>query len=100
MFNFTQETPTTEMSKSIYIKFTDLLKELRNSYVDTFLRITNPGEEPLSNDERIMLSNPDDRKKYLEALEELKREREKGEVSPKVTIKLSNGEEITLTTVS
>lgn len=95
-----KELSTEDMSKSIYIRVVDLFKEIRDSYVDTFNRITNPGEEPLSKELRTMLSNPSDRKKYLDALDKLKKKREKGELLPEEKIELSTGEEIILTTVS
>ena len=91
---------TKEMKNSIYIKIVDLLKELRDSYANTYYRIMNPGEEPLNKDERLMLTNPADRKNYLKALENLKKAREDGKIQAKEDVKLSNGEVITITTVS
>lgn len=100
MFNFMEEVPTKEMNRNIYIRITDLFKELRNSYENTFYRIMNPGEEPLTEDEKLMLSNPADRLKYLAALEELQKARENGEINKEVVVDLSNGKKITLITVS
>ncbi|WP_293916601.1 hypothetical protein [Sphingobacterium sp. UBA5789] len=52
----------------------------------------------MSDEAKKILSNPEDKKEYLKALEELKRRKAGGEVTPEIDITLSTGEEITLTT--
>ncbi len=100
MLNFIEDLQTKEMKNSIYIKIIDILKELRDSYANTYYRIMNPGEEPLNEDERLMLTNPADRQNYLKALENLKKAREEGKIQATEEVKLSNGQVITITTVS
>lgn len=56
--------------------------------LDTFFV---PDSDVMSNEARMILSNPKDREEYLKAVEKLKEDH-----SQPITIKLSNGEEITL----
>ncbi|GEM67608.1 hypothetical protein SMI01S_12140 [Sphingobacterium mizutaii NBRC 14946 = DSM 11724] len=100
MLNIKNQSPPNDMGKSFYITIYNLLKEIKDSYANTFYRIMNPGEEPLNEDERLLLTNPEDREKYIKALENLKKAREDGKIQPKETIILSNGESVTITTAS
>lgn len=87
------------MSKGILkLKIKELTTEILSSYMETLSRIFNSDGELMSTEAQNILSNPDDKKIYLEALEDLKKRRSNGEEMPEKKITLSSGDEITLTT--
>ena len=79
------------------LKIKELTKEIFSSYVETLNRVFNSDGELMSAEAQQILSNPEDKKVYIDALEDLKERRSKGEEMPEKKIKLSTGE-ITLTT--
>jgi|GEM_PF-1882712 len=87
------------MGKGILkLKIKELATEILSSYMETLSRIFNSDGELMSTEAQNILANPDDKKIYLEALEDLKKRRSNGEEMPEKKITLSSGDEITLTT--
>jgi len=67
-------------------------KELGNIYELYF----SSDMDIISPKAKRILSNPEDRKKYMEAVKRLKENQDKADYNNKETVKLSNNEEITL----
>jgi len=75
-----------------------ILREINISIQNVLETFFGSDTEVMSNKVKDILAHPEDRKKYLEAIEQLKIKEGNGEVGATETIKLNNNEEITLTT--
>lgn len=74
-----------------------LLKELSINMLSVLDTFFGSDTDLMSNEVKDIMANPEDRKSYLKALENLKKMEETGEHGTE-TITLSNKETITLTT--